>query len=252
MSSLKSFKLAKEDVSLEIKDAEVIADAGSGLDNGVSDHTKHTIGNTAGYISRRIAHAVACPAVIYLYYFHAFNSDWLPLNMTPEHLVSLFCFTFFILECARAYFGVVYTGMREYERFKMSAMAWATISCGLVMLAAPQKNAFGKDGHPQTPSERAIIGFPIVCCLALIDPLIGELKRIKISLWTRSIIAIAATALIWIALLLITGEGVWVLIPFIAPITVAAEYPFLEYIDDDATMTLIPLAVTIFVQPFLF
>jgi hypothetical protein len=41
------------------------------------------------------------------------------------------------------------------------------------------------------------------------------------------------------------------LVALMGPICVAAEWPRLRYIDDNATMLLIPLAVVLILEPFL-
>ena len=92
--------------------------------------------------------------------------------------------------------------------------------------------------------------YPLILSLSLGDPLLGELRRKGVS--TNSVIwaGTIGIALIWVFCALWVDTP-WLLVALMAPICVAAEWPRLRYIDDNATMLLIPLAVVLVIEPFL-
>ena len=80
--------------------------------------------------------------------------------------------------------------------------------------------------------------------------MLGELRRKGVSTQTVILAGALGIAVIWTACAVWVATP-WVLVPLMAPICVAAEWPRLRYIDDNATMLLIPLAVVLVLEPFL-
>jgi len=55
--------------------------------------------------------------------------------------------------------------------------------------------------------------------------------------------------LIWLGAWLAFGTPLWMAI-LLAPVCMISEWPRLRYIDDNATMILIPLALVLILEPF--
>ena len=78
----------------------------------------------------------------------------------------------------------------------------------------------------------------------------GELRRANWSSKYVIVIAYIGTILIWVSCHYFLGTPLFIA-PFIAAIVVASEWPRLTWIDDNATMLLIPLSFILFLEPFL-
>jgi len=164
-----------------------------------------------------------------------------------------------IVEAIRIRFGIIIFGQREYERNQVCAQAWGLISmCVVLMLAYPR--AFSIDPvFTDTPSTDrkdsqtfacyAQLAMPIIWGLGFGDPLIGELKRFGVGLKARSAIAIAVLMFVYLMTFLWCGTPFWLMF-ILPPIAVAAEYPKLSYIDDNAMMLLVPLLFSLLLEPW--
>ncbi len=78
----------------------------------------------------------------------------------------------------------------------------------------------------------------------------GEVKRIKKDLNAAIVAGTMVSFTVWL------GCHLWIGTPLLAalvlaPFTVLGELPSLKYIDDNATMILIPLAALVIMYPFL-
>jgi hypothetical protein len=91
--------------------------------------------------------------------------------------------------------------------------------------------------------------WPLILSLSLGDPLMGELRRKGID--TRNVMLLSTLALlvIWLAAWSQFGTPLWMAV-LLAPVCMIAEWPRLTYIDDNATMVLIPLALVMILEPF--
>eukprot|EP00128_Syssomonas_multiformis_P003793 Colp12_sorted_trinity150504_noHs@20244 len=195
------------------------------------------VGGWPAYIFRRVWHVVLNFAIPYIYYFHLGN--WFGDSpYTKEMLIATLGLLYVVFEAARLYKGILFFGMRDYEKDRISAMGWSVVSLVLVMLIAPHN--FPLQGR---------YGMPIIWSLGIGDPLLGEMRARKVNLWLACGIAGLAVLGVWLAAIFWLGAHWWV-VPFIVPITIAAEYPSLGFIDDNATMLLIPLAFIVLVSPF--
>ena len=98
-----------------------------------------------------------------------------------------------------------------------------------------------------TPTKE--YAYPLIFSLTFGDPFMGELRRKGMD--SRSVIIAACVFLIgiWLACWYAFGTPIIVCL-IVAPIAVLAETPRLRYIDDNATMLLIPLAAVVTLEPF--
>ncbi|SPR00250.1 unnamed protein product (mitochondrion) [Plasmodiophora brassicae] len=190
------------------------------------------------HLFRRSYHVVLFTAVPFVYYWYC-----IPLGQQ------------IVLEAARIRQRFVCFGFRSYERTQISAQAWGTVGACLVLIAAPQMSGGA------TGADRAVIGMPILWTLGIVDPLLGELKshgaigrRVRrgrgFTLPERTCLAVAVAWLIWALIGVVTGRAVWWIVALMGPIAVAAEYPKLVFIDDNAMMELVPLATALLLEPF--
>lgn len=112
-----------------------------------------------------------------------------------------------------------FLGLHEREESKLASYFWFAITAAILMAFFPQK-----------------IAAPCIVSAALIDPLLGELKKFgKIFAF---ILAIGASFLIFSAF----EYSIW--LAFVAAIAgVFAEYPNHKLLDDDLLMQLVPAII---------
>ncbi|HJM68154.1 MAG TPA: hypothetical protein QF716_04685, partial [Candidatus Thalassarchaeaceae archaeon] len=91
---------------------------------------------------------------------------------------------------------------------------------------------------------------PIILSLTFGDPAMGEARRMGVDNRTVYAIGTIICGLIWIGCGYFLGTPYWMAL-LMGPLTMAAELPKLKWIDDNATMLLIPLAVVLIIAPFL-
>lgn len=205
-----------------------------------TDHVKHSIGGFRGHALRRATHMVMALIPIIYYARGVEISDYMGMN--PEQLVSTIIITLIIIEALRIRMGIVVIGQREYEAKQISALAWGGLAVALALLIAPD------DG--KTGLESGLYGIPLIFGLTFVDPIMGEIKRkkqnLKLAIWAGMLTSYG----VWI------GCHFWIGTPLVislllAPLTVLGEVPSLKYIDDNATMVLIPLAALMILLPLI-
>ncbi|MBS0351263.1 MAG: hypothetical protein JSR33_08780 [Proteobacteria bacterium] len=123
-------------------------------------------------------------------------------------------------------------GQRDYERKRISAFTWGAVAMGLVLLFAPGKQ----------------FTVPIIAAYAIGDPLLGELRSSKLAKYWAFIAGVILVTGIWLAVHFWLGTPIWYSY-FMGVITVAAEWPCLKWIDDNALMQLIPLLIVLSTAP---
>ena len=144
------------------------------------------------------------------------------------------------LECLRVWAGFTCFGMRSYEAQQISAFAWTAMSLTLVFLLSPQLPGL----------HAGAFAVPLVWSLAVGDPLLGELRRSGMKPIYAALVGAVAILGVWLACVFLLGT-IWWLAVILVPITVAAEWPTLPSIDDNATMLLIPLSFLLVLVVFL-
>jgi hypothetical protein len=215
------------------------------------------MGGYKAHIFRRVYHVCVFTLIAPLFYWY-FDDVADAMNISVPKLLSIIIIVQIIAEAVRIHFGFIIFGMREYERKQVCAQAWGTVStCIVFLLAYPRaysiSPAFYPDRDDTTYNQRhacyAQVGLPIVWSLGFGDPLIGELKRLGFDAKQRSVIACAVLICVYVISALWCGTAWWLAI-IIPPIAIAAEYPSLKVIDDNGMMLLVPLLVTLVLEPW--
>ena len=205
------------------------------------DHVKHSIGGRGGHIFRRAFH-MGMAAVPWVYYVHGEEIADL-FSASPLQFVAFFGLIAVVVESLRIRFGIVIVGQREYERQQISALAWGTISISLAIVALAPWEGTG-DTHA------GWLTIPLILCLTFGDPAMGEARRMGLD--NRSVYAIGTVicGLTWLLCGYFFGTPYWMAL-LMGPLTMVAELPKLKWIDDNATMVLIPLGAVLLIAPFL-
>ncbi len=192
-----------------------------------TDHVDHSHGGRAGHVARRLVH-VGMAAIPWAWYAHGAALER-TTGVPRDALLGGALLAIVALEALRIARGLTVFGMRAYEARQVSAVAWGGASLCLVLLFAPPIGVAG-----------AAIGAPIIVTLALADPLMGELRRARRPARAVAGAGLLVAAAVWAAAAYWLGGPGW-LVAVMAPLAVAAEWPKLRWVDDNATMTLIPL-----------
>jgi|TARA_B000000475_G_C15961759_1_gene433256 hypothetical protein len=205
------------------------------------DHAKHSVGGLGGHFFRRFTHVIM--AVIPIIYFTRGEqiSDF--VSLSPSELVTYACFTLIILEVLRLYFGIIIVGQREYEAKQISALAWGAFAVCLALLISPESN--NSDGM-----KSGLYAAPLIWGLTFVDPIMGEIKRSKLGIKAAIIGGLIASYIIWLSSSFFLGTPIIASI-ILAPLTVLGELPSVKWIDDNATMVLLPLTILLLIEPFL-
>ena len=209
----------------------------------LTDPMDHSVGGRGGHILRRTFH-ISMIILPWMYYWKGNQiTDWVNeitgLSMTRDMVTSSMVFAVIFAEMIRLKAGVAVYGQRDYEAEQVSALAWGAFSIGMACLLAPKTGHLG-----------AAIGAPLIASLALGDPILGEMRRKGIDERNVLLYGSIAISLIWLAGT-IWLQTPWWLIPIFAPLCVIAEKPRLRWIDDNATMVLIPLGLAVLIGPWL-
>ena len=206
------------------------------------DHVKHSVGGKGGHIFRRIFH-VGMAAIPWTYYAHGETISDLVSLSSPVKVAAILGMCVFIFEMIRIRFGILIVGQREYEKHQFSALAWGAMSIALTFVALSPW--VGDEG-----THAGWLAIPIILALTFGDPAMGEARRMGLD--SRSVFAIGTIvcAMTWLACGYFFGTPYWMAL-LMGPLTTAAEWPKLKWIDDNATMVLIPLASVLLLAPFL-
>ena len=155
-------------------------------------------------------------------------------SITDEQLVSTVVILIILAEALRLKLGITIFGQRDYESAQISALAWGGFAVGVTIL---------------TLNEQPELVWPLILSLSLGDPFLGELRRRQLKSVNVFIIGSIFVAAIWISCFMLVDTKLWLAL-IMAPICVAAEWPRLRWIDDNATMLLIPLSVILILLPW--
>ena len=205
----------------------------------LADHVDHSVGGFGGHAFRRFTHVsmTAIPFVFYLY-----GQDFADIvSLDDKQLVSAICMLILFAELIRIRLGIVIFGQREYEANQISALAWGGLAVSLALLLAPGEG----EGL-----EAGVYGIPLIVGLTLVDPIMGEIKRIKQDLKLAIYVGLAVSYAVWVGCHFWLGTDIVAAI-LLAPLTVLGELPKTKDIDDNATMILFPLAGLMLLLPFM-
>lgn len=190
-----------------------------------------SVGGMKGHILRRAIH-LSMMLIPYLYFSHG-ETVATTVDLTLDQVVAGVILFALAAEAIRLKLGITIFGQRDYEAKQISALAWGAIGVGLVLLLVPHK----------------AYAWPLIVSLALGDPFMGELRRKDFADRQVMVYATALILAIWLVAWWQVGTPLWVAI-IAAPVCMISEWPRLRYIDDNATMILIPLALVLILEPF--
>lgn len=190
-----------------------------------------SIGGMRGHLLRRSIHLSLAflPFVYFNYGEHVADA----VGMALDQVVAAVVLFALLAEGLRLKLGITVFGQRDYEANQVSAMAWGAVGVGFVFLL--------------TPIEA--YAYPLILSLALGDPFMGELRRKGRSSKEVMLWAAVMLWLVWLISWQQFGTPLWMAV-LLAPVCMISEWPRLRYIDDNATMLLIPLALVLLLEPF--
>ena len=190
-----------------------------------------SVGGMRGHLLRRGVH-LSMVGIPYLYFAHGENvADTVGVSL-PRVVAGVVLFAL-VLEGLRLKLGLTVFGQRDYEANQVSALAWGAVGVGFVLLLVPHE----------------AYAWPLIASLALGDPLMGELRRKDMANRQVMVYSTLLILAIWLVSVAQFGTPVWMAF-ILAPVCMIAEWPRLTYIDDNATMLLIPLALVLLLEPF--
>jgi len=190
-----------------------------------------SVGGMRGHLLRRGIH-LSMIGIPYLYFSHG-ESVAEAIGVSLPQVVAGVVLIALLLEGVRLKIGLTVFGQRDYEANQVSALAWGAVGIGFVLLLVPEE----------------AYAWPLIASLALGDPLMGELRRKEIPDRQVMIYATLLILAIWLVAVVQFGTPIWLAI-LLAPVCMISEWPRLTYIDDNATMLLIPLALVLLLEPF--
>ena len=194
-----------------------------------SSYQKITSGGVTGHVLRRFVHLLVGPLVSWLYFYHStLLLQWSTLS-SKEFSVGLFGLIA-VVDVARIHFAFVPLGMRDFECRQISSAAWAMFGLCLIFLFLNKPN----------------YAFPIIVSAALVDPIIGELKRMGLIQFAYYLGGVAAFS-IWLVFAWYFDYSAWLAV-LLAPVTVLSEWCAKRYFDDNFTMLVFPLVVVLLVR----
>ena len=194
------------------------------MSNPETSHCQ-TKGGVAGHVLRRSVHILMIVIPIAYYFWgERLAHAW---YMTTWQLVLVFLGLLCVYEILRIRCGWLLHGQRQHETEHISSMTWGIIAIAIVLIFSPDP----------------CYAIPIISACAIGDPLLGELRAQLKEPWVAVSGVIVIAALWWLC-------GVWMPVAWwwplvLAPLTVAAEWPCLQWIDDNALMMLVPLGLMI-------
>ncbi len=179
-----------------------------------------------GHLFRRFIH-VSIGIIPLLYYWYG-EMAAASLSMSLDMLVIIIVILITVIEAIRLLCQVTVFGLRNYETKKISSVAWTLFSIGIIFLFSPKMGNHGGG-----------FGIPLIWSLCIADPLMGEARIMDFSPFFIMLIGMLAVAIVWILCVFLFSTPAWV-IPIIVPVTVAAELIEVSWIDDNATILLVP------------
>ncbi|ATN85343.1 hypothetical protein [Coxiella burnetii] len=183
-----------------------------------------TVGGIGGHILRRFIH-LSMLIIPFLYYSYA-KSRFNLFGLSYKSLLLVIIGLMLLFEIVRLKRGWLLWGQREREGKNFSSLAWTIVSLCLVLLLAPGKQ----------------YAIPIIWSCAIVDPLLGELRRTQLSRTWIVFIGIVVVMIIW-GLASWWFKLDWLLVLLMGPLVVILEWPNFRWLDDNALVQLVPLLV---------
>ena len=199
----------------------------------LTDPVDHSVGGMYGHMFRRGFH-IGMSIIPFIYFeFGEIIADY--FSVTVIQVVSFLTLVLVFGEALRLKLGITIFGQRDYESKQVSALAWGGFAVGMTFLILPE--------HPE-------FVWPLILSLSLGDPFLGEIRRMGLESKAVFLYGSIFIALIWIACSFQVDTPLWMAV-VMGPLCVAAEWPRLKWVDDNATMLLIPLSATIMLVPWM-
>jgi hypothetical protein len=167
--------------------------------------------------------------------FHMTASFYLVYYLLPEEIlpgfpkwygVIILMAAALLMEAGRLKTGKLVFGMRKYERSQISAYAWFALGMGLALIFFDM-----------------IFVVPVVIGMAIIDPIIGEIRRRNKELYPL-VPSISYSIIMVICLFLLSDLELGILVLFTVVGTFSAIYAEswnIKAVDDDFLMIIVPL-----------
>ena len=193
----------------------------------MTDPVELSVGGIWGHTARRVFH-LSMGGFPFLYYY-------LQGEIETQKIVSAAVIFVIFAEAVRLKLGIAIFGQRHYESKQVSALAWGAFAIGIIFLTVPDYPEFV---------------YPLILSLSFGDPFLGELRRKNLDSKNVFLIGSIFIMMIWLISWHYLSTPFFLAI-LMGPICVAAEWPRLRWIDDNATMLLIPLTVVLLAIPFL-
>ena len=182
----------------------------------LTDPVDHSVGGMYGHLFRRVFHLAMSFIPLVYYEFGGKIADYLSIEVMQ--MVSAITLL------------IVFSEARQ-----VSALAWGGFAVGMTFLTLPDS--------PE-------LVWPLILSLSLGDPFLGEIRRKGFEPKPVFVYGTIFLMMVWMACYIQLGTPLW-LVFVMAPLCVAAEWPRLRWIDDNATMLLIPLSAVIILAPWL-
>lgn len=185
-------------------------------------------GKKEGHCLRRLFHLSSIFIPFFYYQYSSFYSNYVLLP-APSNILLILLILIFLLESLRLRYGWVVIGQRSYEKTQISGFTWGFSFSFLTLLIA------------KSPA----IAFAIIGSYAIVDPLIGEMRRLSCSFLSQYFSGWMVVTVIWLIATVIGHLSIWCAI-IIPPFTIAAEKAWLAWLDDNALTQLVPLIISQF------
>jgi len=174
-------------------------------------------------LTRRLVHCLI--AVTPVYYLIPAELSVPPLMRW--HLLIAFFAAVVLFESVRLWRKTTFFGLRPHERSSIASHAWAAAGITLALWVMPWE-----------------VATPVLIGMGLVDPLAGELRRVKRTRWLQMLPPLAVYASIcMIALMTLTDapiSEITVISSLGAVLAVVAERRRVPYVDDDFLMIIVP------------
>ena len=188
----------------------------------MASHELSTKGGIRGHVFRRLVH------VFFLVFFTLGFYKMMPIVeqktlLSQPQVAVMGAILVTLIEGIRIGLGWVAIGQREHEKRFVCSAAWSLLGLCAIFYCIPQ----------------LALAFAIALTSAVVDPLIGELKRF-LSIVTVYVIAVVVSLLLWCCCAFYFSFHFW---PFLVlgPLAVLVEYPRWRYFDDNFTMLIFPV-----------
>jgi len=184
------------------------------------------VGGDLGHWFRRATHVLMCLVPLLYYPYHDIINEY--LYMSSHVFLLLVMAVVLLLELLRLSRGWTTFGQHPHEAHHLSSFSWGVVGIVFVLIFAPGKQ----------------YGIPIIWACAFIDPLLGELRLAKVPTIWVTVLGLIGVAIIWLIAFWWLGTPWWwvLVMPWI---TIAAEKPNFQWVDDNALMMLVPLALVL-------